>query len=150
MRTISRFWSLFWRTFLVFLLLGVAIAVLFRLLSVGIESFTPQSAQTAILLKPTIWYAFLAITLSGLEFILGINLVRLIGGKRLNYSRTVWKNYVLGLSLVLFLLATLNAGIAFLASLHAWVAYKIFVAPLHFLGGVFVLAARIPSPENGL
>lgn len=150
MRTISRFWSLLWRTFLVFLLLGVAIAILFRLLSVGIESFTPQSAQTAILFKPTIWYAFLAITLSGLELILGINLVRLIVGKRLNYSRTVWKNYVLGLSLVLFLLATLNAGIAFLASVDTWVAYKIYVAPLLFLSGVFILAARIPSPENGL
>jgi intracellular septation protein A len=150
MRTISRFWSLLWRTFLVFLLLGVAIAILLRLLSVGIESLTPQSAQTAIQLKPTIWYAFLAITLSGLELILGINLVRLIVGKRLNYSRTAWKSYVLGLSFVLFLLATLNAGVAFLAGLDTWVAYKIYVAPLLFLCGVFILAARIPSPENGL
>lgn len=150
MRTISRFWSLLWRTFLVFLLFGIAVAILFRLFSVGVESLTPQSAQTAILLKPTIWYVFLAITLSGLELILGINLVGLIFGKRLNYSRVVWKNYILGLSLVLFLLATLNAGIAFLASIDTWVMYKIYVAPLLFLSGVFILSARIPSPENGL
>lgn len=142
--------SLLWRTVVVYLLLAVpTLLVLFLLSLVGLDPRPNdiQAAATYIKAKPTLIYVAFAAALAISERWLHINLHRLLWGSRLQLTKNAWRTVAIWLSLLLLAMAGLNAAVAALASVDAWVTYKLFGALSILVLGHFVLARHVLAPS---
>jgi len=127
---------------------ALALAVLIGIASLsalGFELLPPELAANVnfIKLKPTLAYAAFALFLLCGEFGLHINAVRLIAGGRLNLPPPSWRQYLVGLAVLLVVLAVLNAVVAATVSVETWLSYRLFGALGLLLLGIYVLALRL-------
>lgn len=131
MKSISFFYSLFWRTLVVYFLLGIVVLIgAWMIRALGFELPSSEIAATVgfIKLKPTLAYAAFALVLLIAEFGLHVNMVQMIAGQRLNISASSWRKYILGLAILLLALAVLNLVVAATVSVEIWINYKLFGA----------------------
>jgi intracellular septation protein A len=146
MNPISLFFALLWRTAVVYLGLSLAAFSLNELLSKGGMALVPlevAGSAAFIKLKPTILFALFGLVLLAAEIGLRFNLVRMVGGVRLNLSSENWRYFVVGLAILLYALAGLNLVVAATTSVATWANYKFWGASCLSLVGILGLAVRI-------
>ncbi|MGA4332476.1 septation protein IspZ [Ralstonia nicotianae] len=145
MHTLSLFFGLLWRTFVLQLIVSLAILALIGVTGAGVF----HRYEKFIVLKPTLIYSAFALAL--LIGWLGprVNLVRAVWGKRLNLSVQQWHRCVVALSALFVGLAALNLIVAFIAPLEVWVNYKLFGALAIFCAGIFGITLWLQRSVDG-
>ncbi|APF85622.1 hypothetical protein BCR16_01795 [Ralstonia solanacearum FJAT-1458] len=145
MHTLSLFFGLLWRTFVLQLIVSLAILALIGV--TGADFF--HRDEKYIVLKPTLIYGTFALALLVGWLGFRVNLVRAIWGTRLSLSAAQWHRYVVALSALFVGLAVLNLVVAFLAPFGFWVSYKLFGALTIFCAGTLGITLWLPRSADG-
>lgn len=145
MHTLSLFFGLLWRTFVLQLIVSLAILALIGV--TGADFF--HRDEKFIVLKPTLVYGAFALALLIGWFGPRVNLVRAMWGRRLGLSVQQWHRCVVALSVLFAGLAALNLMVAFTASLDVWVNYKLFGALAIFCAGIFGITLWLQRSADG-
>lgn len=117
-------WSLYWRTFLVHIVLMWALSPL--------TSGILRSADF-IKLGPSVFYATFACSLAISLFVSKEGLLHVVAGPRLALSSNHWRHFTLAITCLFATLVVLNVVVAFTQSTEFWVNSKLAMGALPFV-----------------